>query len=240
MRVEDRPPRPAGQPVALRPLSPGQQGILLQHNAAPGSPIFNVPAALELTGPLDEHALRRALTDLVARHEVLRTTFPQHATGAAQAIHPPHEAELPVRDLGILPAAEQTQAARELLDNEAAIPFDLEHETSLRCRLVRLDTERHVLFWMMHHIICDGWSKAVFATDLSALYAAHHAGTPSRCRNCPSPTATSPPSSATPTRPCWNSTCCTGTSSSRESPTCPRSWQPTERARIRPAATASA
>ncbi|MCX4481720.1 condensation domain-containing protein [Streptomyces cellulosae] len=178
MRVEDRPPRPAGQPVALRPLSPGQQGILLQHNAAPGSPIFNVPAALELTGPLDEHALRRALTDLVARHEVLRTTFPQHATGVAQAIHPPHEAALPVRDLGSVPAAEQAQAARELLDNEAAIPFDLEHETGLRCRLVRLDTERHVLFWMMHHIICDGWSKAVFATDLSALYAAHHAGTP--------------------------------------------------------------
>lgn len=177
MRAEHLPAVPHSEST-LRPLSPGQQGILLQHNAAPGSPIFNVPAALELTGPLDEHALRRALTDLVARHEVLRTTFPQHVNEPLQAIHPPHEAELPVHDLGHLPASEQAQAVRELLDNEAAIPFALDHQMGLRCRLIRLAPELHVLFWMMHHIICDGWSKAVFATDLSALYAAHHTGAP--------------------------------------------------------------
>jgi hypothetical protein len=169
--------RPAPEPTPL-PLSPGQEGVALQQRAAPGSAIFNIPAAVELAGDLDEAALRRALTDLIARHDVLRATFSGASGVLVQTVQPPRPAQLPIRDLRHLPVSDRDSALRAILGAEAARPFDLAHETGLRCLLVTTGDRRHVFFWMMHHIVCDGWSKSILARDLSRLYDAHRAGTP--------------------------------------------------------------
>jgi hypothetical protein len=160
----------------VRPLSFGQEGVELQQQIAGGSPIFNVPAALELTGTLDRRALGRSLTEIVRRHDVLRTTFEHRADTHVQVVRPAHPVDLPVHDLRQVPAQQRDVAAQKFLDTESARPFDLQSECGLRCLLVVLDDNRHVFFWNMHHIVCDGWSKSVFANELSLLYAAFSTG----------------------------------------------------------------
>lgn len=167
----------AAPELARFPLSLAQEGIALQQRAAPGSAIFNIPAALELLGDLDTDALRRAIADIIARHDVLRTTFTDGPGGLEQTVHPPRPAALPLLDLRDLPAAQRDSTAHAMLDAEAARPFDLSRETGLRCLLVAMGEHRHIFFWMMHHIICDGWSKSIIATELSCLYTAYHTGT---------------------------------------------------------------
>lgn len=78
------------------------------------------------------------------------------------------------------------QAARldALLAADLAAPFDLARGPLWRVRLVRLAADRHVLSIVMHHIVCDGWSLAVFARELEALYSARRRGRPTRCRRC--------------------------------------------------------
>jgi hypothetical protein len=160
----------------VRPLSFGQEGVELQQQIAQGSPIFNVPAALELTGTLDRRALGQSLTEIVRRHDVLRTTFEHRADTHVQVVHPARPVDIPVHDLRQVPAQQRDTAARKFLDMESARPFDLQSECGLRCLLVVLDDNRNVFFWNMHHIVCDGWSKSVFASELSLLYTAFSAG----------------------------------------------------------------
>lgn len=160
-----------GEGERIRPLSSGQRGIALQQLMVPHSPIFNVPAALELLGPLDRQALTHALTQVIRRHDVLRSRLAERDGTLIQIVDPPSPADLPVHDMRHLPPSQRYAAARTLLDAEAARPIDLFHEHGLRLRLIVLDDDRHVLFWTMHHLVCDGWSKSVFARDLSLLYA---------------------------------------------------------------------
>jgi hypothetical protein len=162
--------------TTFRPLSHGQEGIELQHRAAAGSPIFNVPAAVELLGPLDRAALSESLSEIVRRHDVLRTTLGHNRGRSVAIVHAAEPIDLRVHDLRHLPRPERERTARALLDAESARPFDLDREAGLRCVLVVLGRDRHVLFWVMHHIVCDGWSKSVFARELSVLYGNYAAG----------------------------------------------------------------
>ncbi|MFD6563046.1 condensation domain-containing protein [Micromonospora profundi] len=156
---------------AVRPLSAGQYGIALQQQRAGDSPIFNVPAAIEIIGDLDVASLRRSLSELLRRHDVLRSRLVQNGPTLAQVIDEPRPAPMTVHDLQDRPEEQREIAARALLNEEAARPFDLYTEHGLRLVLVVLAPRRHVFFWIMHHLYCDGWSKSVFARDLSALYA---------------------------------------------------------------------
>lgn len=167
-----------GGPRTTRVLlaSFGQEGIELQHQLAGGSPIFNVPAALELTGKLDRGALHRGLSEIVRRHDVLRTTFEPQGGVLTRIVHAPGEVDLRIRDLRVLPVDARAAEAKKLLDAESATPFDLQEETGIRFLVVVLADNRHVFFWNMHHIVCDGWSKSVFATELSELYSAFVTG----------------------------------------------------------------
>ncbi|MCZ0984102.1 condensation domain-containing protein [Streptomyces diastatochromogenes] len=63
------------------------------------------------------------------------------------------------------------------MEAEAARPFDVAGEPGFKVMLLRLSADEHVLFWLMSHLVCDGWSKSVFARELSALYTAHTTGT---------------------------------------------------------------
>ncbi|SNT65895.1 Phosphopantetheine attachment site [Asanoa hainanensis] len=158
-------------PGQVRHLSAGQHGIAMQQQRAGDSPIFNVPAAIEIIGDLDIASLRRGLSELIRRHDVLRSRLVHDGPAFAQVVDEPQPALMTVHDLQDLPQQQRENAAHALLDREAARPFDLYTEHGLRLVLVILAPRRHVFFWTMHHLYCDGWSKSVFARDLSFLYA---------------------------------------------------------------------
>ncbi|MFP2913416.1 condensation domain-containing protein, partial [Pyxidicoccus sp. 3LFB2] len=142
----------------------------------PGSPFYNMPLALWLDGALDVGALERAMTELVRRHEVLRTTFEE---GPVQIVHPPMQVPLPVVDLSQLPDGIREAEARRVAGEEARRPFDLTRGPLLRVSLVRLSESCHLLLLMMHHIVSDGWSMGVLVRESAALYEAFGAGKPS-------------------------------------------------------------
>jgi amino acid adenylation domain-containing protein len=164
-------PRPA-----LLPLSSSQERLWFLDQLEPGLTVYNQPVALRLEGELDVGALERALGELVARHEVLRSRFGIEDGQPVQLIDAPAPLALAVEDLGGLSAAEQEEQVSVLARSEALAPFDLARGPLVRMRLLRLGDSEHVLLATMHHIISDGWSMSVVTRELGALYEAFLAG----------------------------------------------------------------
>ncbi|HET7231280.1 MAG TPA: amino acid adenylation domain-containing protein, partial [Longimicrobium sp.] len=169
---------PTGRTGPL-PLSFAQQRLWLVDRLEPGSAAYNMPYALRLRGALDVGALRASVDGLARRHEALRTTFAERDGVPVQVIHPPAPVELPVVDLGGLPAAAREPEALRLAGEEAVRPFDLSRGPLMRGTLLRLDAKDHVLLLTLHHIVSDGWSMEILFRELSALYEALAAGEPS-------------------------------------------------------------
>ncbi|WP_148100418.1 condensation domain-containing protein, partial [Streptomyces sp. NL15-2K] len=147
------------------PLSFAQERLWFLDDFAPGSTEYNISAGLRLSGDLNVAALQAAVDGLVARHEVLRTTFDSVEGRGVQRVHP--ALEVPVRV--VTPVADEV---RETLQHEATIPFDLRTGPLMRVLLVRTTPTEHILVLSMHHIVTDGWSMGVVTRELSALYAA--------------------------------------------------------------------
>ncbi len=163
------------------PLSFAQQRLWLINEMSRGaSPFYNVAGALSLEGALDAGALAAAFSEIVRRHEALRTSFRPGAGGPpVQIVHPPRPLPLPIVDLGGLPPERREAEGLARLRAEARLPFDLTAAPLLRARLVRLDGERHLLSFVLHHIVSDGWSLDVLLRELSRLYTAFTGRAPS-------------------------------------------------------------
>ncbi|MBV9107973.1 MAG: AMP-binding protein, partial [Gemmatimonadetes bacterium] len=158
------------------PLSFAQERLWFIDRLEPGSAVYNLPAAVRLTGALDERVLERALGEIVRRHEALRTVFTEVAGSAAQMVAPFGGFALPVEDLSELSEADRGAALRRRTGAEARRSFDLSAGPLFRAALLRLGEEEHVLLLSMHHIVSDGWSMGVVFRELSALYAAYLEG----------------------------------------------------------------
>jgi amino acid adenylation domain-containing protein len=154
------------------PLSFSQQRLWFLDRLTAGSPLYNIPAAMRLEGPLNPAVLSRALSEVARRHEALRTTFPAVDGEPVQVIHPPSTLSLPVLDLSALPAGARELEAARRISEEATRPFDLAAGPLLRTILLRRDSCEHILVLTAHHIVTDGWSTGVFARELSILYPA--------------------------------------------------------------------
>ncbi|WP_245949686.1 condensation domain-containing protein [Saccharothrix carnea] len=158
------------------PVSFGQEQLWYLDHLDPGTPLYNIPHDLRLTGPLDRTALVAAVRGILARHEVLRTRVAADDDGVPRAYVREEEPEVIVIDLSGLPEAERHRQARRVVDEEAQRPFDLAAGPLVRTTLVRLAEEDHVLMWSYHHIVFDGWSPTVFFRDFTELYLAALAG----------------------------------------------------------------
>jgi len=158
------------------PLSFAQEQLWFLDQLVPGGHLYNIPAAVRLTGPLDAAAFERSLDEIVRRHESLRTIFVAIDGRPLQSVLPPKSALLRLIDLRSLPEDEREQEAVRLATEEARAPFDLERGPLLRASLLQLNAEEHVLLLTLHHIISDGWSLAVLFHELSALYEAFSSG----------------------------------------------------------------
>jgi amino acid adenylation domain-containing protein/FkbM family methyltransferase len=169
-------PRPdAGE----RPLSFAQQRLWFLDQMAPGSSMYNMPAGLCLSGPLEVAALARSLDAIVARHESLRATFPAAEGRPRQVVAPPAPQPLERVDLSHLSQERAEEAVHDRLRAESDHSFDLTVGPLLRTALLALRPDHHVLVVNMHHIVSDGWSMGVFLRELLGLYEAFRNGRPS-------------------------------------------------------------
>ncbi|WP_392387825.1 condensation domain-containing protein [Burkholderia gladioli] len=178
------------------PLSTGQQRLWFLDQLQPGSSAYLIPLALRLSGRLDVEAFRRAVNAVVARHDVLRTTFPMVDGEPVQTVAPRLDIEVPLTALDTLPAEQREARAAELADQAARAPLDLARGPLLRAGLLRLAADRHVAMLTLHHIIADAWSVGVLLNEIAECYQAALEAGPPRCRNWRSSTPTSRPGSA--------------------------------------------
>lgn len=163
-----RPPEPA-RPI---PAALGQRRLWFLEQMEPGSPLYNIPYLVRLSGPLNGQALDGALGAVVERHEALRTNFIAINSEPTQVIKTSWSLNLPVTDLSAIPAAEREAELQRLTIEEAKRPFDLQKDLMLRVRLYRLSETEHALMLVMHHIASDGWSMAVLYREIGACYEA--------------------------------------------------------------------
>ncbi|AGC45639.1 amino acid adenylation domain-containing protein [Myxococcus stipitatus DSM 14675] len=176
------PPLPPLRPAAREqhlPLSFSQQRLWFLEQLEPGRATYNMPAAIRVTGPLDVETFERCVTEMLRRHEVLRTTFHTSGGEAFQVIAPPAPWRLPTHDLSSVPAEQREDVARKVALEEGQKPFDLTRGPLLRLTLLKQSDEVHQLVVVMHHIISDGWSITVLIQELSTLYAAWSQSQPS-------------------------------------------------------------
>ncbi|WP_280489329.1 non-ribosomal peptide synthetase, partial [Nocardia carnea] len=174
-------PRPnrellSGDMVAAAPLSPAQQRMWFLNRFDGASAAYNIPLAIRLSGDLDVDALRAAVADLVARHEVLRTVYPETESGPVQVVLPVGQAA-PVLEVRSVAAADIVAAVSE----SASTGFDVTAEVPVRVALLQVaDTagtpDEFVLVLVVHHIATDGSSIAPLTRDVMTAYAARSAG----------------------------------------------------------------
>ncbi|OLP20314.1 hypothetical protein BST81_00825 [Leptolyngbya sp. 'hensonii'] len=158
------------------PLSFAQQRLWFLDQLEGQTTAYNIAGAARLIGKLHVEALERAISEIIHRHEVLRTTFPTIEGVPTQRIAPPQPVTLPVTDLQSLPPDERAAEVQRLSAAAIHQTFDLATGPLLQASLLKLEPEVHVLLVTMHHIVSDGWSIGVFMRESSALYGAFSRG----------------------------------------------------------------
>nr|AHB38497.1 EpxD [Goodfellowiella coeruleoviolacea] len=153
------------------PLSDAQRRLWFLYRLEGASPTYNIPLAVRLTGRLDTAALRAALSDVVSRHESLRTVFPDVQGSPYQHVLQPGAAE-PALD--VVAVREEDLAAA--LATACGYGFQLDREPPLRATLFTLDDDTCVLLLVLHHIAGDGWSLRPLSEDLASAYQARRDG----------------------------------------------------------------
>lgn len=166
-----RPPVMPAARTAEIPLSFAQRRLWFLYCLEGPAPTYNIPLAARLSGELNLEALQAALADVAARHESLRTVFPDSSGNARQLICAAGQ------DGPVLHVMETTEAELPvLLEQSMRYSFKLASEPSIRAELFVLGRNEYMLLLLLHHIAGDGWSLYPLTRDLSAAYAARIRG----------------------------------------------------------------
>lgn len=158
------------------PLSFAQERLWFLSQIDAANPAYNLSAGIRLTGTLNVQALEQTFSEIVSRHEVLRTVIDEVDGHLVQVAHPSPQVWLTPVDLGHVPEAGRTEVAAQLAYEETLRPFDLSRGPLLRVHLWRLGAEDHLLLLLMHHIVSDGWSMGVLVHEVKTLYQAFSTG----------------------------------------------------------------
>ncbi len=153
-------------------MSLAQQRLWVLHELHPDDNEYNSALAVRLTGALDLPKLVAAVRTVHSRHESLRTTIGELDGTPVQVVHPAGELPVPVVDCA-------REDLNSLLEQEFSWVFDLRNGPLFRAMIARVDENEHVLLLSSHHIVVDGWSMGVLATELSTLYASADLAAPS-------------------------------------------------------------
>ncbi|RDI46227.1 amino acid adenylation domain-containing protein [Nocardia mexicana] len=162
------------------PLSFAQQRMWVLNQFDTAAAVYNIPAAIRLSGTLHPAALREAVADLAARHEILRTVYPLTGDGPVQEIRPVHAIDIDVTPTPV-PAADLAAAVERVMTRG----FDVTAEVPFRIALLHPEPEEsaaqdvpdeYVLVFVAHHIATDGWSMGPLTRDLMLAYASRSGG----------------------------------------------------------------
>lgn len=176
--VDTAPLQPVPRDQKL-PLSPVQERIRFQCLLESERPAaYNFPFAIEIRGGLDVAVLEAAVQTIRARHEILRTCFPDHDGHAVQSVRAVTPEPLRCIDLGALDADGQRAEIRRVAQAQADQPFRLAQDPPLRVLLLRCAGQRHVLLLTVHHLCFDGWSRWLLIRELGEHYTALSQGRP--------------------------------------------------------------
>ena len=152
------------------PLSFSQESLWFLDRLLPRSPLYTIPQAFRLRGFLNRETLQSALSDVLHRHDALRTRFLVSGTQPVQEARASVPFSLPFIDLGDLSAEQRQEESRRILEREATTGFDLSSDVLLRALLVRCGPEEHLFIVNIHHIISDHWSLGILFEEISVLY----------------------------------------------------------------------
>ncbi|GGR90297.1 pyoverdine biosynthesis protein PvdJ [Streptomyces aureoverticillatus] len=164
------PPVVRGARADTAPLSLMQRQVWVVEQFSPDSSAYNAPTTLRLHGPLDLALLERALTEIVRRHEVLRTTVELREGEPTQVVHEPYSVRVPLMDLRA--EADPEAAAEKFIRADIGVRFDISRLPLIRWTALRLAEETHELVLVEHHLVHDGWSFALLVDELSRIYTA--------------------------------------------------------------------
>src|SRR5215207_4058341 len=156
------------------PLSFAQQRLWFLDQFEPGNPAYNLLNTVLLQGKLDSVALEKSFSEVIRRHEALRTTFDVRDGNPVQIIASPKPFNLQVVDIRHLSEAERESVVQNLIKQQTS--FDLKRGPLLRITLVRLRDQEHVLLLAMHHIMSDAWSMGVLVDEVVTIYEGYLAG----------------------------------------------------------------
>jgi hypothetical protein len=160
---------PARKDQGPAPLSFAQQRLWFLHELDPQSSAYNEATVLRIQGPLDFNAFEEALNRIHERHAVLSARFPA-TDGTPMQVRCPTRIRCELADVRHLPPSEREVAAAELAQKEVSKPFDLAKGPVARYVLIRCKADEHLFVVVMHHIVTDGWSVALFFQELAVLY----------------------------------------------------------------------
>ncbi|WP_437276702.1 amino acid adenylation domain-containing protein [Sorangium sp. So ce375] len=175
-RPSTRPALRRRDPGAVIPLSYAQTRLWFLDRLAPGTGAYNVGGAAEIAGPLCARSLERAVHAVIERHEALRTVFRVVDGAPVQIVQPSAQLDFEEIDHRALAPDAREATALARLRRMAGRPFDLARGPLVRAELARIDDERYLFAFAMHHIVTDGWSHEIFVRELAAAYGAISAG----------------------------------------------------------------
>lgn len=152
------------------PLSYAQQRLWFLDRLEPDNPFYNISGVLRLKGNLDIAALEKSMSEIVRRHESLRTIFTATDGEPRQRVIPAWTVKVEPVDLSMLSSEEQQTEASRWMIEDAQGPFDLVRGPLFRVQLLRLHDTEHIMLLTLHHIISDGWSIRLLVTEFTELY----------------------------------------------------------------------
>jgi amino acid adenylation domain-containing protein len=159
-------------------LSFAQERFWLAHQVAPASPVYNIADVLSFDGTCDINALRRALTALTGRHEVLRTRIDIADGRPVQTVLPTVDLALTELDLSALTEPDREREWARVVREEGRKPFNLSCAPLMRATVAHLGARRHELLLTSHHIVADEWAMEVIHQEVAQLYDAFAQGRP--------------------------------------------------------------
>lgn len=179
-------PKIARTPGKRYPLSSAQERLWFLSQLSPDSRAANNPGALRArtTSPLDRELFQRSLDEVGRRHEILRTTFHTEGGRPVQIVHEKLPLVFGWQDISHLPGDEREREAEKIAVAEGRQEFDLTTGPLITMKILRLAELDYMLLITSHHIVSDGWSMAMFATEVASIYNALEKGEP---HNFPEP-----------------------------------------------------
>lgn len=167
------------------PCSIAQERFWLLDRIEPGNPALNIAVRWQLNGHVSSDIVERAFKAIIARHEILRTSFVDINGSPLQSVAPSMPFRIASIDLSSLREDQPVREAERIGQLEARTPFDLSHAPLLRVTLVRVAEQKSLLLLTVHHMVCDGWSIGVLAQEFGEQYEALRRGRAGRLPELP-------------------------------------------------------